>query len=202
MEKSRLHLYVLIAILVSVALTSCFSKNNKPVLKTKKGTDIVLYQGKTDRIFIRGLMRELNKYVGIKNDNNVYSDFVYLHVNLIDIDSILVQNFSIKIWCLKSNKRILLKTGEISYNSPNSNLYDQCTSIRDSVKGFLYKQNPEEGRAGTLFIIKSDESTITGCSKFIVSTRMKMTINNHEIIHNQTDTLYRNVVTNYRITAH
>lgn len=202
METSKTHFNVLIILLISIVLTSCFSKNYKPVLKTQKGSDIILYQGKTDRILIRGSMREWNKYVGIKNDNNVYSDFVYLHVDLIHIDSIFVQNFSIKIWCLKSSKKILIKTGEINYNSPNSNLYDQCTSIRDSIKDFPYKQNPEEGRASTLFIVKSNDSAIAGCSKFIVSTKIKMTINNQDIIHTQTDTLYRSIVANYRITTH
>lgn len=179
-------------LLLLIACTGCFRTNHQTDLKLVDGSDILLYQKDSTWMKVWGTMKWWNNYI-IENDNRLNdSNFVRLDIRLRNLDTIILNNFNIKLWYVKNDILKEITEGRIYYDPESFHFddYHQYQNMKDTFKNYTFI-NPSTN-LGSLLVIKSKPSVeIEKADKFITNIYLDCKIDGEPIIIHKLDTLYK-----------
>lgn len=172
--------------------TGCFRTNHQTNLKLADGSDILLYQKDSAWVEVWASMKEWNNYV-VENDNRLNdSNFVRLDFRLRNLDTIILNNFTIQLWYVKDNASYRISEGRIYYDPKSYDFddYHLYKNMKDTFKNYMFV-NPS-WNLGSLLVIKSKPSVeIEEADKFVTDIFLDCKIDGVPIVVHKIDTLYK-----------
>ena len=194
---------VLFSIVFLITLTGCFRVNHRTELKSRNGSDCFLYQQDSTWIHVWGNMKEWNNFIFENNNYLKDSNFVKLEIRLRNIDTIIVNQFNIKLWYISNNLSKEITNGRIYYDPKSydyNNLY-QSISIQDTLINYTFA-NPS-WNMGTLLVAKSKpDLEIEKADNFVIDIFLDCKIDRKDTIIHLVDTLYKEKKQRFGISVH
>lgn len=193
----------LLAILFIIFVCSaCIRILTLTYLKTKNGSNIVLYQANdSTRLEIWGSMKQVNDYI-LENDNLLKdSNYVKLDWRLRNIDSITINKFYIDIWRIKRLESTNITDGKIIIN-PDSCRFDKWRSVNltDTINSIsIY---PRWNLWSMLAIQTAPSVDIEEADYFVLNLYLDCKINGQQLIIQKVDSLYRKKEKTNGVTIH
>lgn len=188
--------------IISLICSSCIRILDTTYLKTKDGSDIVLYQ-ENDSTLIKllGSMKEVNNYIIDNNNFLKDSNYVRIDCRLKNIDSIIINEFYINLWMSKNLERIRITDGKISID-PNLDISNESYTVNlvDTIKS---KSSHPSWNFWSMFIVKTEPSLeIEKADYFIIDLYLDYSINNEQLVVHKVDSLYRKKERTSGLTVH